>query len=234
MKTDFPHLDSVHGWLNTQALIFTSLYRTKFLQNIEFSCLEIGVHHGKFFIGLENLTPRNGKAIAIDVFESQDKNIDGSGSGNLEIFHQHVSNFCQNPKRVIARSLDSLDIDVSEIGFNQFGLVSIDGGHTANHTMHDLDTSSKLVTETGLVILDDILNQDWTGVVTGAVNYFTSSKGSRIVPFAIGYNKLFCCHYTMRNRVMKHLVESRDELKKYNIQVFKLTEFAENQVISLK
>ena len=57
MKIDFPHLEIVHGWLNYEALIFTSFYRTKFLKGADFSSLEIGVHHGKFFIGLENLTP---------------------------------------------------------------------------------------------------------------------------------------------------------------------------------
>ena len=192
------------------------------------------MHHGKFFIGLENLTPLNGKAIAVDVFNSQDKNIDQSGARNLEVFSEHVTKFCQDPTRVITKSLDSLDISTSEIGLNQFGLLSIDGGHTANHTLNDLETCNKLVSETGLVILDDILNQDWVGVVTGAVQYFSSSTGKRIVPFAIGYNKLFCCHFSRKGQIMRSLGEFQDELGDFGIKLFKLTEFAGHQVISLK
>lgn len=234
MKTDFPHLESVHGWLHYKALLFTSFYRTTFLQATKFNSLEIGVHHGKFFIGLENITPPDGKAIAIDVFESQDKNIDRSGFGNLEIFNEHVTKFCQHPTRVITKSMDSLDINVSEIGLNQFGLLSIDGGHTANHTLNDLETCNKLVTETGLVILDDILNQDWVGVVTGAVQYFSSSIAKRVVPFAIGYNKLFCCHFTRKTQILENLAKRQDELKSYDLNIVKWTEFAGHQVLSLK
>lgn len=233
MKTNFPHFDSVKGWLNYEALLFTSFYRTKFLQDAEFNSLEIGVHHGKFFIGLENITPLNGKAIAVDVFESQDKNIDKSGAGNLAIFNEHVAKFCQDPTRVIAKSLDSLDINASEIGLNQFGLLSIDGGHTVNHTVHDLETCNKLVTDTGLVILDDILNQHWLGVVTGAVQYFSSSTGKRIVPFAIGYKKLFCCHFSRKTKIVSELTELQDELRDCGINISKVTEFAGHQVLSL-
>lgn len=234
MKTDFPHLESVHGWLIDEALLFTSFYRTKFLKATEFDSLEIGVHHGKFFIGLENITPPGSKAIAIDIFDSQDKNIDSSGAGNLKIFNEHVEEFCQEPARVLIKSLDSLDINAAELGLNQFGLLSIDGGHTANHTLHDLEVCNKLVSEAGLVILDDILNQDWVGVVSGAVQYFSSSTGSRLVPFAIGYNKLFCCHFTKKGQLMKDLHGFQDELGRYNIRISKLTEFAGHQVLSLK
>lgn len=234
MLTDFPHLPIVQGWLNNYALLFTSFYTTTFLRASKFSSLEIGVHHGKFFIGLENITPANGKAIAVDIFNSQQKNIDGSGKGDLEIFKGHVYKFCKDPSRVIIKEIDSLDIDASEIGINQFGLLSIDGGHTPNHTINDLEICNTLVTETGLIILDDILNQDWAGVVTGAVQHFSSNTGKRIVPLAIGFNKLFCCHFTSKERILKELVGRKEELKGYGINISKFTEFCGHRILSLK
>lgn len=234
MKTNFPHLESVKGWLQNEALLFTSFYRTKFLQDDEFNSLEIGVHHGKFFIGLENITPLDGKAVAVDVFESQDKNIDRSGAGNLAVFNEHVSKFCKDPTRVVTRSMDSLDIDASEIGLNRFGLLSIDGGHTVNHTLNDLEICNKLATDTGLVILDDILNQHWLGVVTGAVQYFSSSTGKRIVPFAVGYKKLFCCHFTRKAQIVSDLTGLQAELRDCGINISKVTEFAGHEVLSLR
>ena len=234
MLKEFPHFEIVNGWLKKEALIFTSFFRNQFIKDGQFSSLEIGVHHGKFFIGLENITPPSGKAIAIDVFDAQEKNIDGSGAGNLRIFHGHVANFCSNPERVVVKATDSLDINVPEIGLNQFGLLSIDGGHTTNHTLNDLEVCNRLVSDSGLVILDDILHQDWAGVVTGAVQYFSSTTAKRIVPFAIGYNKLFCCHFTKKTQIMKELIKHQNELKSYGLILFKPTEFAGHQIISLK
>lgn len=238
MKSEFLHLNYVGGWLETEALLFTSYYASNFLKDRKFDSLEIGVHHGKFFIGLENITPLGSRAIAVDVFDNQEKNIDDSGFGNLEIFEQNVSNFCVEPKRVIPMPIDSLDINVMEMGFNQFGLISIDGGHTVNHTMKDLQTAESLVSADGLVILDDILNQHWAGVVTGAVQYFTNNTGKRIVPFAIGFNKLFCCHFTNKERILNKIIQNEGELKYHGIQIFKhyrepYTEFAGEKVLSL-
>jgi hypothetical protein len=39
--------------------------------------------------------------------------------------------------------------------------------------------------------LDDILNQHWLGVLEGAVKFLLSEP--TLIPFAIGYNKLFLC-----------------------------------------
>lgn len=234
MKTDFQHMEVVEGWLNNKAMIFTSYYTSTFLSSVKFNSLEIGVHHGKFLIGLENITPLGCKAIAIDVFDSQEKNIDSSGKGDLNIFLGHVAQFCVDPNRVIAMPLDSLDVNASEIGINKFGLLSIDGGHTANHTINDLSICERLVNEMGLVILDDILNQDWTGVVTGAVQFFSSNDAKRIVPFAIGYNKLFCCHFSSRDLVLNTLIGSQDVLNNLGIKCVKFTEFAGNKVMSLQ
>lgn len=131
-------------------------------------------------------------------------------------------------------SLDSMDINISEIGKNQFGLLSIDGGHTANHTINDLSICERLVNEKGLVILDDILNQDWTGVVTGAVQFFSSNDAKRIVPFAIGYNKLFCCHFSCRDLVFNKLIGSQEALNNIGIKCVKFTEFAGNKIMSMQ
>jgi hypothetical protein len=40
---------------------------------------EIGVHHGKFFLPIVGLSVREEPAIAMDLFEQQQHNFDGSG-----------------------------------------------------------------------------------------------------------------------------------------------------------
>ena len=89
MLTKFPHYNKVEGWLHLKALHLTSFYVYSCLSDTEFNSLEIGVYNGKYFIGIEKLTPSIGRVVAIDVFDNQELNIDQSGPFNkLEIFHR--------------------------------------------------------------------------------------------------------------------------------------------------
>lgn len=235
MITEFPHYDKVEGWLYLKALHLTSFYVSLCLSDTDFNSLEIGVYNGKYLIGIENLTPSIGRVVAIDVFNNQELNIDQSGPGNkLEIFQANVREFCSNPSRVEIVCLDSFDIELSTLEMNSYGLISIDGGHTARHTFSDLEVATRLMHPKGLVILDDILNQDWTGVVSGAVEYFSTDKSGRLVPFAIGFNKLFCCHFTRHKSLLQLFMDNKNHLMELSIDPFKLTNFAGHQILSLK
>jgi hypothetical protein len=70
-----------------------------------------------------------------------------------------------------------------------FRLISIDGGHTAAHTFNDLVLAEQLVSDGGVVFVDDILHQDWMGVMEGVVKYRLHSAGV-LVPFLITANKM--------------------------------------------
>lgn len=234
MITNFPHFDKVEGWLQPQALMFTSYYADRFLGGKPFDALEIGVHHGKFFIGIENLTPLKGRCLAVDVFSDQDKNIDNSGSGSLSMFNENIAKHATSPERVLPIEMDSLDLVPEELGKNRFGIISIDGGHTTRHTINDLISAQMLLSPAGIVILDDITNQDWTGVMTGAIKFFTSDLSTKLIPFGIGFNKLYCCHYSSYDKVKKQIISDQDYLKEIGMTRFKLTTFAAHEIISIK
>lgn len=91
----YPYLEHVQGWLHPRSLAFTAFYAKRFLAGRQYSSLEIGVHHGKYFIGIENLTPPEQEAFAVDVFSSQHLNLDGSGRGDLEIFQDNLRKFAR-------------------------------------------------------------------------------------------------------------------------------------------
>ena len=78
---------------------------------------------------------------------------------------------------------------VDTIGKGAIRFVSIDGGHTVEHTINDLKIAAELINNQGVVILDDILNHHWLGVIEGAISYLNTSP--TLIPFAIGHNKLF-------------------------------------------
>ena len=229
---DFNYLPHVEGWLNPSALRFTKYFVDRFLIG-DFDSLEIGVHQGKFFLGIENLTPVAGRCIAADVFSMQELNIDNSGKGNKEIFDGNVKEWAVAPQRVIALEVDSLDINTQELGINKFGVISIDGGNTRSHTFNDLKIAQDLMIPNGLIILDDILNQDWCGVVTGALDFFNSGNATRIVPIAIGFNKLFIAHFSVAEARKRQILKDKDVLSRVDITPRKITPFGGNQIISL-
>lgn len=229
---DFPHLANVEGWLVPQALTFTHYFAERFLDD-EFDSLEIGVHHGKYFLGIEKITPVAGKCIAVDLFSRQDLNIDNSGLGNKQIFENNIRDWALAPRRVVVLELDSMDIDPQQLGRNKFGIISIDGGHSREHTFQDLKTAQDLLAPNGLIVLDDILNQDWCGVVTGALDFFNSPYSSRISPVAIGFNKLFITHFSTAVARKTQILKSRKDLEVLGIGISKLTPFGGHEIISL-
>ena len=71
-------------------------------------------------------------------------------------------------------------------------MISIDGGHTADITAHDLATAEGALAEGGIVLLDDCFKEMWPGVINGVHRYFSEPRS--IIPFGIGANKTFFCH----------------------------------------
>ncbi len=119
-------------------------------------------------------------------------NIDRSGAGNLERFKRNLLRHTSNASRLVIHEGDSTQLTAAhllEFGRGPFRLISIDGGHTAEITAHDLATSEGALAEGGIIILDDCFNEEWPGVSDGVHSYF--SQPSLIVPFAIGAGKTF-------------------------------------------
>ena len=183
--------DKVEGWCEQKLFDVISL-----LDSVEINkaggCLEIGVHHGKFYILLNSVINESFKSFALDVFENQSLNIDGSGCGNLEAFKHNLIKYDRhkgsNTEIVIGDSTDLKVMSLFDDKRAHFRFISIDGGHTAEHTVSDLRLSNELIANDGIVILDDILNYHWLGVIEGAVSFLNQKP--TLVPIAIGFNKL--------------------------------------------
>ena len=185
---------TIHGWCSDKLFHTIDL-----LSSLEFNrtggCLEIGVHQGKFYLLLNQVISEDARSWAVDLFDAQDLNIDRSGSGSLTTFKANLEKYDvhrgKNTEIVSGDSTDpALDLE-GRIGIGSLRFVSVDGGHTVQHTVNDLQLASRLVSNQGVVILDDILNHHWLGVIEGAVQYLSGFP--TLVPFAIGHNKLYLC-----------------------------------------
>jgi hypothetical protein len=210
---------SVEGWCSDNLFrIIDLLDGCEF--NKEGGAAEIGVHHGKFFLLLNSVVDENYKSFAIDLFEQQHLNIDLSGRGDFDVFKSNLSNYdAHNGRNVSVISADSTDysgklknlFDGQKIRF-----FSVDGGHTVQHTISDLNIANNTICNEGVVILDDILHSGWLGVIEGACKFLSTYP--TLVPFAIGDNKLLMCKLSMYPYYFKLFDSS--SLKKRNSKFF--------------
>ncbi|HEY0846589.1 MAG TPA: class I SAM-dependent methyltransferase [Noviherbaspirillum sp.] len=196
--------NEVEGWCAEQLFVAISTLNDAPI-NKRGGCLEIGIHHGRFYILLNQVIAPQEKSYALDIFEAQHLNIDGSGAGSLHTFKSNLEKYDvhegRNTHIIIGDSTDP-GLKLEEvIGVASMRFISIDGGHTVEHTLSDLKLAERLVRNEGVVILDDILNYYWPGVVEGAGRYLSTYP--TLVPFAIGHNKLYLCKLSYQNFYMQ-------------------------------
>ena len=157
-------MPEVIGWFDFQALLVLRVLSAQQLADgVVGGVTEIGVHHGKSFaaLALLNLDAAAGgakhahRAVAIDVFDDQLLNTDGSGEGDLETFRSTIRMWCGEdclePSRLSVLQQDSLSLTaaqvIAESGGTRPRIFSIDGSHTAEHTEADMRTAARSICE---------------------------------------------------------------------------------------
>ncbi|MEM6108446.1 class I SAM-dependent methyltransferase [Mycobacterium sp. 050272] len=182
----------VEGWLEPEVLDFVRIFDSVQRRNdIGGGVAEIGVHHGRFFIGLRLLLSAEQRALAIDVFGDQHLNVDGSGEGDRDKFLTNTKRWASD-SRLTVHQADSTSLDrdtVRELVGSPVRLFSVDGGHTQEIVLSDMKLAEGCLAAGGVVIADDVFNERWPGVSVGTLNYLEDGAG--LAPFAIGFNKVF-------------------------------------------
>lgn len=183
---------TVKGWVEPQTLdILRSLSEAQDIEGVDGAVAEIGVHHGKLFIGLQLLNHLGLPAVAVDVFDDQDLNVDQSGRGDLQRFELNVRRW-SDWSSVVVRQDDSTHLtgrDLRELAEGPVRLFSVDGGHTEETVTADMRTAEQSIAPGGIVVADDVFNAEWPGVSVGTLRYLDG--GGALVPFAIGFNKTY-------------------------------------------
>lgn len=150
--------------------------------------MEIGIHHGRYFLVLANGLGENEAAVAIDVFDDQHLNRSQSGHGNWTTFVWNVARFAPLARVELVQA-NSTDLGDEFVAANRgMRFVSIDGGHDRATTSSDLWLAERLVTAGAVIALDDIYRPDWSGVTAGLAHYL-ANRGA-LHPFAFVPNKL--------------------------------------------
>ena len=185
----------VRGWLQrVDAEIFGALLSFQHRQGIAGSCVEIGAHHGKSFIPLCMALRSDERALCIDLFDDQSKNLDSSGRGDFHAFQENLSKFQIDASRIHLVKGSSEDVTCDDI-LRQVGPVrffSVDGGHWKSIVQNDLRLAERCLSPDGVLALDDYCRAEWPDVTAGYA-LWQQETASDIIPFAVGSNKLFLC-----------------------------------------
>lgn len=183
---------TVRGWIDANILrVMRALSQQQEQLSVEGSVVEIGVHHGRFFIGLWLTSPNaDQQSLAIDLFDQQDLNVDKSGKGDRDIFLRNVKRWAKDANGVVVLAADSTSLTSADV-IERVGpvrLFSIDGGHTAQIVEHDMTVAAGSLTPGGIIIGDDVFHPSWPGVAEGTLAFLDKTPGT--VPFAICFNKV--------------------------------------------
>ena len=184
-------LAHVSGWLKAEsARVVRALQQVQDENGVRGNVAEIGVHHGKLFLLLAGDLHDGEEAVALDVFGDQQKNLDRSGKGDRAVFERNLETWAPGAAvRIVQASSLEVAPETARETFGDVRMISIDGGHTAEVAEHDLWLAQACLVEGGIVILDDLLNPHWLGVVTGLAAYL--SGGGTLRAFAYSENKLY-------------------------------------------
>jgi hypothetical protein len=185
----------VVGWLEPLALqsimLLDCLQRER---GIEGGLCEIGVHRARLLILLHLLSRMNERTVGFDLFELMPDDVRAAYGANsrLEVVAAIASHGC-DLERIELIAADSTKLKAEDILRHTKAPVrmfSIDGGHDAETVLVDLRLASRVLSPGGLVLLDDIFNEQWPGVIEAAAR-FLREPGHGLVPFCHAGNKMY-------------------------------------------
>jgi hypothetical protein len=189
-------MHNVQGWLGDKAVDALELACEYHQQlGIRGDAFEIGVYHGRFFLALMAAIEPDEIAVAADIFDDQILNIDRSGTGEetFRIFKENVDRFAANAPALRILAGDSMNLRTCDVlalsTANGFRLISVDGGHTAEHVMNDLGLASELILGGGAIFLDDFHSPHWPGVTEGYARFMMHANRN-LAPVLHADNKL--------------------------------------------
>lgn len=176
--------EKVNGWFSPDAMRIIKAFSD--IQNdggIHGDILEIGVYQGKSAIFLSMLLNHRERLHAVDPFMKDNLYY---GLNDIEIFKSNIQQFnTQNKIDIFCTNSDDFFTHYND--YHDYRFVHIDGCHLKKNVIHDLHNVSENLADYGLIIVDDLFNQQHPGVMEGFI-HFTFKYDC--YPLIIGHNKL--------------------------------------------
>lgn len=200
----------IPGWLHDEAALLSAhLVRAQRQMDIAGPTLEIGVYEGKYLSVLYELSQPDERVVGVDLFVGA--LIKQPAADKVR---SHIAAACGENTRLKVVIEDSLKLTGErlsrEIGSAGARFISIDGGHTRELVLHDLEVACPLLQPGGILALDDAFNHTTPGVIEAIAEYFVK-RSPRLAPFALCYNKMFVTTPEYHARYLRQAVDFLDE-----------------------
>eukprot|EP01084_Bolivina_argentea_P058524 106858_1 len=233
MNNYFEIVENIEGWFSYEIIIPILLTIDTIQKSGDGNILEIGVYHGKSFIPMACLLKNNETAVAVDVFENEKYDYDGSGVGNFTAFNININKVFNNTDLYSKINIIKADATIVKpkdyLAYAQnnlkYRIISIDARHTQGATINDLKKTIKIVSQNGVIIMDDYLNDEWPGVKKGLDAFLGTHTDYRV--FFMNGNKFILCHknnyetYINAFGNMPNNIAIQHELNSWNAGVWK-------------
>lgn len=185
----------VSGWLDKiaiQSIILLDRHQREL--GVAGAMCEIGVHRARLFILLHLLSRPDERSLGIDLFEHVGGEVEiayGAFDRNY-LLSTLLRHGCEL-KRIDLVASDSTSIsavDIRNLTIEPVRIFSVDGGHDAETALSDMRLAAQALAPGGVVLLDDIFNEQWCGVVEAAARFLLLSDHN-LIPFFYAGNKMF-------------------------------------------
>jgi hypothetical protein len=205
------HVDPIPGWLHMEAALLTShLAGAQRKLEVAGPTLEIGLYRGKYLSVLYQLSRPDELVIGVDLFIGATVKQEP-----VRLVEANIAAACGDHDRLRVIVADSLKLTsetlLAESNGARFRFVSIDGGHTRELVLHDLEVAYPILAAGGIMALDDAFNFGTPGVIEGIAEFFLRHK-PRLAPFACCYNKLFVTTPDFHARYLEATLKFVDEI----------------------
>lgn len=185
IRTQFGEFE---GWCHDDsAYLSTSLLNDQAAQGWSSGVVEIGVYLGKYLSVLYRKARLQGLVtVGIDTFEWEPME-------KVVAKYNQIFGGTDDLRLVRCSSRDLTPAEIIEhLRGRKASFISVDGDHAAEGVEADLKLAQQLLTQQGIVVIDDFLNQRAIGVSEGSYRYFLGGDPD-LVPFLWCANKLYTC-----------------------------------------
>ena len=187
--------ERVSGWLDNLAIrSIVALDRHQRDLGIEGSLCEIGVHRARLLILLHLLSRPDEQTVGFDLFELVSDEVAAAyGVFDRNCLLSTLRSHGCDLERIDLVPCDSTKLrpeDILDRTARRVRIFSVDGGHDAETALNDMYLAAQVLSPAGVVLLDDIFNEQWCGVVEAAARFLLQSDHN-LVPFFHAGNKMF-------------------------------------------
>ena len=174
-------LEDVEGWLQPGAAqLICDIDARQQQRGMSGARVEFGVHHGRSLILLALLDP-DSPVLGLDLDDSH--------------VRPHIESYGLTNASMVTGNTNDIDAtriraELAALGASSVRMVSIDGDHTYEGTLHDLLTTAELLCAGGVAVVDDVANPIYPGVHQAMIELIDTEQ---LVPFAAAGGRIAMC-----------------------------------------